>query len=107
MSRIGFAALAALMVSACPVSVTKASGAATAPTLFIDVKGDRIAYRTVGKGKPMVLITRMRGTLDTWDPVFLDELAKHNRIITVDYPGVGHSGGKLPASIGQTADFVL
>ena len=39
----------------------------------------------------------MRGTLDTWDPLFLDELAKSNRVITVDYPGVGYSEGELPA----------
>jgi pimeloyl-ACP methyl ester carboxylesterase len=49
----------------------------------------------------------MRGTLDTWDPLFIDELAKNNRIITVDYPGVGYSGGKLPPGIGQAAKFVI
>jgi pimeloyl-ACP methyl ester carboxylesterase len=38
--------------------------------------------------------------------LFLDELAKSNRIITVDYPGVGYSSGKLPTEIGQVADFV-
>ena len=54
----------------------------------------------------MVLLTRMRGTLDTWDPLFLDELTKSNRVITVDYPGVGYSSGKLPPQIGQVADFV-
>jgi pimeloyl-ACP methyl ester carboxylesterase len=48
----------------------------------------------------------MRGTLDTWDPLFLDELAKSNQVITVDYPGVGYSTGALPKEIGDVADFV-
>ncbi len=80
--------------------------AANAPNQFVDVAGDRIAYRSIGGGRPMLLLTRMRGTLDTWDPLFLDELAKANRVITVDYPGVGYSSGTLPPQIGEVADFV-
>jgi pimeloyl-ACP methyl ester carboxylesterase len=87
-------------------SLLAGTTAADAPNRFINVNGDRIAYRSIGDGKPMVLLTRMRGTLDTWDPLFLDQLAKSNRIITVDYPGVGYSSGKLPPQIGQVADFV-
>lgn len=81
--------------------------AATAPTRYVEVAGSRIAYRTVGSGPPMLLLNRMRGTLDTWDPLFLDEVARSNRVITVDYPGVGYSGGMLPAEIGEAADFAL
>jgi pimeloyl-ACP methyl ester carboxylesterase len=80
--------------------------AATASNQFVDVAGNRIAYRAIGSGPPMILLTRMRGTLDTWDPMFLDELAKANRVITVDYPGVGYSTGTLPPDIGAVADFV-
>lgn len=80
--------------------------AASAPNQFVELNGNRIAYREVGKGPALLLLTRMRGTLDTWDPLFLDELSKSNRVITVDYPGVGHSSGVLPAQIGQVADFV-
>ena len=97
--------LVALTIVALPASA--AESAATALTQYLQVGADRIGYRSIGAGKPMVLITRMRGTLDTWDPLFLDELAKNNRIITVDFPGVGYSGGKLPPGIGQTADFVI
>ena len=80
--------------------------AAKALTQFVEVRGTRIAYRAVGKGQPMILLTRMRGTLDTWDPLFLDELAKGNRVITVDYPGIGYSSGVLPKDISDVADFV-
>ncbi len=80
--------------------------AAKALTQFVEVRGTRIAYRAVGKGQPMILLTRMRGTLDTWDPLFLDQLAKGNRVITVDYPGIGYSSGVLPKDISDVADFV-
>src|SRR5687768_11024506 len=80
--------------------------ATNAPNQFVDVAGDRIAYRSIGGGRPMLLLTRMRGTLDTWDPLFLDELAKANLVITVDYPGVGYSSGTLPPQIGEVAAFV-
>ena len=55
---------------------------------------------------PLVLLTRMRGTLDTWDPLFLDQLAATHRIITVDYPGIGYSGGSLPTDVAEVAAFV-
>jgi pimeloyl-ACP methyl ester carboxylesterase len=80
--------------------------AATVPNQFVEFGGNRIAYRAIGNGPPMILLTRMRGTLDTWDPLFLDELAKSNQVITVDYPGVGYSTGALPTEIGDVADFV-
>src|SRR5688572_24601072 len=80
--------------------------AQTAPTRHVEVDGNRIAYRSIGTGNPMVLLTRMRGTLDTWDPLFLDQLAETNRIITVDYPGVGYSSGTLPPDMSRAAAFV-
>jgi pimeloyl-ACP methyl ester carboxylesterase len=72
----------------------------------VEVDGNRIAYRSIGAGSPLVLLTRMRGTLDTWDPLFLDQLAVTHRIITVDYPGIGYSGGSLPTDIAEVAAFV-
>ena len=81
--------------------------AANVPNQFVNVSGNRIAYRSIGQGTPMLLLTRMRGTLDTWDPLFLDELAKSNHIITVDYPGVGYSSGTLPSQIEEVAEFVV
>jgi pimeloyl-ACP methyl ester carboxylesterase len=80
--------------------------AATAPTLYVDVAGSTIAYRTFGTGSPMILLNRMRGTLDTWDPLFLDELAETHNVITIDYPGVGYSDGALPPDMGKAAAFV-
>lgn len=80
--------------------------AATADNQYVQVNGDTIAYRSIGSGSPIVLANRMRGTLDTWDPLFLDKLAERHRVITFDYPGVGYSSGTLPDDLGQVAGFV-
>ena len=101
-----FKAIALLLCVLLSPSLLAGPGASGAQTAFVVVNGDRIAYRSIGEGRPLVLLTRMRGTLDTWDPLFLDELAKANRVITVDYPGVGYSSGKLPPQIGQVSNFV-
>ncbi|QSB25359.1 alpha/beta hydrolase [Flavobacterium sp. CLA17] len=78
----------------------------SAETKYVEVNGDQIAYRYFGKGSPIVLANRMRGTLDTWDPLFLDELAKYHTVITFDYPGTGYSSGTLPNSMEIVADYV-
>lgn len=71
----------------------------TAETEFLTLDGERIAYRRIGKGSPVLLANRLRGTLDTWDPLFLDALAQHHTVITFDYPGVGYSSGVLPTDL--------
>lgn len=80
--------------------------AATAENQYVQVNGNTIAYRSIGSGSPIVLANRMRGTLDTWDPLFLDKLAERHTVITFDYPGVGYSSGTLPDDLGQVASFV-
>src|SRR5918993_890227 len=80
--------------------------AASVSTQYVEIDGSRIGYRSIGSGTPLVLLTRLRGTLDTWDPLFLDQLAEHHRVITLDYPGTGYSTGTLPTEMGQVAAFV-
>ncbi len=62
-------------------------------TKFVQIGDRKIAYRSIGKGLPIVLVNRFRGTLDTWDPAFLDGLASRYNVITVDYSGIGLSTG--------------
>jgi pimeloyl-ACP methyl ester carboxylesterase len=100
-------AAAALAIASAPVVASaKAATAATAETRYVEVRGDRIAYRRIGVGSPILVANRMRGTLDTWDPVLLDTLAVQHTVITVDYPGIGYSNGTLPGDIGEVATFL-
>jgi pimeloyl-ACP methyl ester carboxylesterase len=72
-------------------------------TQFAELSGRKIAYRSIGKGEPMILVNRFRGTIDTWDPLFLDKLAEHHRVITFDYSGIGYSTGILPTDLSIVA----
>lgn len=80
--------------------------AVTSTTQFAELSGRKIAYRSIGKGDPIVLVNRFRGTLDTWDPLFLNKLAEHHRVITFDYTGIGYSSGTLPTNVDLVAKDV-
>ena len=71
--------------------------------------GVEYAYRDVGDAtRPaLVLLQRFRGNLDNWDPALVDELARHRRVITVDYQGVDGSSGRTADTIEQMAREVL
>jgi pimeloyl-ACP methyl ester carboxylesterase len=60
---------------------------------FIETSERKIAYRSIGKGLPIIMVNRFRGNLDTWDPAFLDALASRFNVITIDYSGIGLSTG--------------
>ncbi len=77
--------------------------ALTAKTQFALVDNHKIAYRKFGKGTPMFIANRFRGTLDTWDPLFLDLLAEKNTVIIFDYSGIGYSEGNLPLDLKEVA----
>lgn len=76
-----------------------------APNQHVLVNGQRIAYRSVGTGKPLLLCLRFRGTMDSWDPAFIDALARQGfQVITFDYPGLGLSEGTPDYSPATLAD---
>lgn len=89
-----------------PRSEHFASQALQAPTLYVNVGADRIAYRKIGTGSPIVLANRFRGTLDTWDPMFLDALSRRHTLILFDFPGVGYSDGVMPENMEGVVRFV-
>ena len=71
------------------------ASSATAITQFVEVGGRKLAYRSVGQGKPLVLFHRFRGVLGLWDPAFIDALAAEGfQVITFDYSGIGLSTGQ-------------
>lgn len=68
-------------------------------TKFIDAGGHRFAYREIGSGFPIVLFQRFRGTMDDWDPAFIDCLARENRVVIFDNVGIGATSGQTPDTI--------
>jgi pimeloyl-ACP methyl ester carboxylesterase len=62
-------------------------------TQYAEVNGRKIAYRSIGSGKPMILCQRFRGVMDDWDPAFLDALAKNYNVIIFNYTGLSSSTG--------------
>ena len=48
-----------------------------------------VGYRVIGSGPPLVLIMGYGGTMQTWDPRFVNTLAMHNRVVIFDNAGIG------------------
>lgn len=93
--RAGAAALAAAAAVPSVLAQSGGGSSATALTQFVEVGGRKLAYRSVGQGKPLVLFHRFRGVLGLWDPAFIDALAAEGfQVITFDYSGIGLSTGQ-------------
>ncbi|QKE63774.1 alpha/beta hydrolase [Aquipseudomonas campi] len=77
------------------------------PNQFVECNGRRLAYRVIGEGRPLLLCVRFRGTMDSWDPLFLDALAEQGfKVHVFDYSGLGLSGGERsydPARLARDA----
>lgn len=75
-------------------------------TRHIEVDGVRYAYRVVGdaEGPPLLMLNRFRGTMDEWDPVFIDALARTRTVILFDNAGVARSGGEASPRLAGWAD---
>ena len=69
----------------------------TAPTQFIEVKNERYAYRSFGRGPglPLLFLQHFRGTLDNWDPAVTDPLATGREVILFESAGLGRSSGNV------------
>ena len=91
-----FLASSILAHSAVVAAPAAASAAIDAPTRYVQIGPDKVAYRSFGSGRPLVLANRFRGTLDTWDPAFLDALARRHTLYLFDLPGIGYSTGTQP-----------
>jgi pimeloyl-ACP methyl ester carboxylesterase len=76
-----------------------------ARTEYITVKGVQHAYRSLGEPSevPIVCLQHFTGTLDNWDPIIIDGLAKHRKVLMVDNTGIGNSGGITPDNVQDMA----
>jgi pimeloyl-ACP methyl ester carboxylesterase len=81
----------------------------TAETLTVTAPSARFTYRRTGPrgGVPLVLLNRFRGTIDWWDPEFLDYLAADHDVIVFDNIGIGHTTGQPGDSVEHFADGAI
>jgi pimeloyl-ACP methyl ester carboxylesterase len=75
-----------------PAAAQAAGGAATAPTQTARLGHQKFGYRAIGRGRPVVFVMGLSGTIDAWPPSFLDAIAaKGHRVIVFDNEGIGRS----------------
>lgn len=80
----------------------------TAPTRFVTVDGDQLAYRRWGNAAagepPLFFLQHFRGGLDHWDPLMTDGLAAGREVILFNGRGVASSTGTPRTRIEAMAD---
>jgi Predicted hydrolases or acyltransferases (alpha/beta hydrolase superfamily) len=71
------------------------------PTKYIEVEGVNYAYRSLGEpsGVPIICLQHFIGTLDNWDPIIMNGLAREREVITINNTGIGGSGGETPDNV--------
>jgi pimeloyl-ACP methyl ester carboxylesterase len=81
----------------------------TADDLTVDGPSARFTYRRLGPqgGVPLVLVQRFRGTIDWWDPEFLDYLSAERDVILFDNVGIGYTSGDPRDSVEGFAEGVV
>nr|WP_297383408.1 alpha/beta hydrolase [uncultured Roseateles sp.] len=84
------------------------TNAATVETKHLAVGAVNYAYRELRPAKladptPVVFLHRFRGTLDDWDPAFVDELAKTRHVILFSDAAVGSSTGTPAKDVDEKA----
>ena len=89
--------------------MTTTYAADKAETQHIATDAATYAYRRQGPkgGIPLVLVYRLRATMDHWDPVLLDILASERDLIIFDNRGLGESTGTPATSIDGLIDGLV
>lgn len=75
-----------------------------APLQRVRVDDIDVAFRELGRGEPLLMITAYSVSMDMWDTRLLRQLASRYRVIIFDNRGMGKTGaGKAPWSIDRFA----
>ncbi|MBI5107007.1 MAG: alpha/beta fold hydrolase [Solirubrobacterales bacterium] len=86
--RLRLALPLAVAALAAPASSAAAASIADAPIRTVKAGQGKIGYRSVGTGRPLVLVMGLSGTMDAWSPSFVDALAKGRRVVAFDNEGI-------------------
>ncbi|MGC1184743.1 MAG: alpha/beta fold hydrolase [Candidatus Dormiibacterota bacterium] len=93
-----FAAAAIAKAGGSAGAVTGTVSIATAPVRVARTRKGTVAYRIAGSGPPLVLVMGYAGTMDTWDPQFVDALAHQFTVVVFDNAGIGRTS-PLPSPL--------
>ncbi len=78
--------------------------ALTAPIRVVRTSAGTVAYRELGTGPALLLITGADASMDGWPPSFVDALAAHHKVVVFDNAGVGRTSAvSAPALLSITA----
>ncbi len=76
-----------------------------APVKTIETTRGMVAYRSIGKGPALIMITGYAGTMEGWDRRLVDTLALHHRVVIFDNGGIGSTSAlPEPLTIDAMAD---
>ena len=63
----------------------------TVPIRVVRTSAGKVAYRELGSGPALLLITSAGLTMDAWPPGFVDALATHHTVVVFDNAGNGRT----------------
>ena len=91
------------------MNTSRVESSTNTPTQFLNLNGQRYAYRRFGGGaaRPLLCLQHFTGTLDHWDPAVTDPLALAREVILFDNAGVGRSTGEVPKTIAGMTRHVM
>jgi pimeloyl-ACP methyl ester carboxylesterase len=81
--------LAVALSAALPTGQSGAPSVVSSPVRVAHTSLGSVAYRVLGAGPPLVMIVGYNNTMEDWDPVLVDALARHYRVVIFDNSGVG------------------
>jgi pimeloyl-ACP methyl ester carboxylesterase len=102
----GAAALAGCGPGSSPDVLGSVSGpdVLTAPIQVVRTPDGMVAYRELGSGPALLLITGADASMDGWPPSLVDALAAHHKVVIFDNAGVGRTSAvSAPTSLSVTA----
>jgi pimeloyl-ACP methyl ester carboxylesterase len=95
---------AAVTLAGCGSGGGGAASVLTAPIRVVRTSTGTVAYRELGSGPALLLITGAGASMDYWPPGFVDALAAHHKVVVFDNAGVGRTSAvSAPALLSITA----